>query len=150
MHPHSLAICISLRKLHLISLKPGLSRLHTHKLFYITSRNLSCCINNMINLSYLYFTFTYIENRKYQTLLQIPLSAASIYRNCLYSTFYYSTNIRRKSCIFVGHGIFRISAIMPHWLPCLIRYPAFFCYEIHIAGECGCMSELEERVCTEA
>ena len=52
MHPHSLAICISLRKLHLISLMPSLSRLHTHKLFYITSRNLSCCINNMINLSY--------------------------------------------------------------------------------------------------
>ena len=43
-----------------------------------------------------------------------------------------------------------ISAIMPQCLSCLIRYPAFFCYEIHIASECGCMSELEERVCTGA
>ena len=41
-------------------------------------------------------------------------------------------------------------ATMLHWLPCLIRYPVFFCYEIHIASECGCMSELEERVCTGA
>ena len=150
MHPHSLAIYISLRKLHLISLKPSLSRLHTHELFYITSRNLSCCINNMISLSY-YILLLHISR-----IANIRLSCKfrchpHPYTGITYiPRFILLINIRRKSCIFVRYKISRISATMPQRISCLIRYTAFFCYEIHIASECVCMSELEERVCTGA